>query len=55
MATALNPVIGYSSAAEISKESHRSGKTVKQISIEKGLLSEKEAKKVLDPRKLTGK
>ena len=55
MATALNPVIGYSSAAEISKESYRSGKTVKQVSIEKGLLTEKEAEKVLDPKKLTGK
>ncbi len=55
MATALNPVIGYSSAAEISKESYRSGKSVKQVSIEKGLLTEKEADKVLDPRKLTGK
>ncbi len=55
MATALNPVIGYSSAADISKESYRSGKTVKQVSIEKGLLTKTEADKVLDPRKLTGK
>ncbi len=55
MATALNPVIGYASAAEISKESYRSGKTVKQVSVEKGLLKESEAKKVLDPRRLTGK
>ena len=55
MATALNPVIGYSAAAEISKESYRSGKTVKQVAVEKGLLTEREAKKVFDPRKLTGK
>ncbi len=51
LATALNPVIGYSSAAVISKESYRSGKTVKQVSIKKGLLTEK----VLNPRKVTGK
>lgn len=55
MATALNPVIGYSSAAEISKEAYRTGKTVKDLAVEKGILTEKQAKRVLDPVKLTGK
>lgn len=55
MATALNPVIGYASAAEISKEAYRTGKTVKELVIEKGILDKKEAKKILDPRRLTGK
>jgi fumarate hydratase class II len=54
MATALNPIIGYASAAEISKEAHRTGKTVKQLVIEKGILNEKEANRILDPKKLTG-
>jgi fumarate hydratase class II len=55
MATALNPITGYSRAAEISKEAYRKGKAVKEIVIEKGILSEKEALRILDPLKLTGK
>lgn len=55
MATALNPFIGYSSAAEVSKEAHRTGKTIRQIVIEKGILKEKGAKRLLDPQKLTKK
>ncbi len=54
MATALNPVIGYSAAAEVAKEAYRTGKTVKQIVIEKGILKEKEANRLLDPMRLTG-
>ncbi|MEW6602046.1 MAG: class II fumarate hydratase, partial [Nitrospirota bacterium] len=55
MATALNPIVGYSSAAEVSKEAYKSGKTVKQIAIEKGILSGSSANQALDPYKLTGK
>lgn len=55
MATALNPIIGYSSAAEISKEAYRTGRSVKQIVVGKGILSEFEAERLLDPIKLTGK
>ncbi|RJQ48102.1 MAG: aspartate ammonia-lyase [Nitrospiraceae bacterium] len=55
MATALNPVTGYSYAAEISKEAYRTGKTVKQVVIEKGVLDKKEADRILSPLKLTGK
>lgn len=55
MATALNPIIGYSAAAEVSKEAYRTGKTVRKLAIEKGILTEKKAKTVLNPRKLTGK
>lgn len=55
MATALNPVIGYAAAAEVSKEAYRTGKSVKQITVEKKILKEKEANRLLDPLKLTGK
>jgi fumarate hydratase class II len=55
MATALNPVIGYASAAKISAEAYRTGKNVKQLVVEKNILKEKEASRVLDPRRLTGK
>jgi fumarate hydratase class II len=53
IATKLNPIIGYEKAAEIAKEAGRTGKTVKQIVIEKGILSPVEAEKILDPRYLT--
>jgi len=52
LATALSPIIGYASAAEVSKEAYRTGKTIKQIVIEKGILKEKEAKRLLDPKRL---
>jgi fumarate hydratase class II len=55
MATALNPVTGYARAAEISKEAYRKGKAVKDIVVERGILSEREANRILDPLKLTGK
>jgi fumarate hydratase class II len=55
MATALNPVIGYSSAAEISKEAYKSGSTVKQVTVRKGILQKKDADRVLEPGRLTGK
>lgn len=55
MATALNPIIGYTSAAKISAEAYRTGKNVKQLAVEKNILKEKEASRILDPRRLTGK
>jgi fumarate hydratase class II len=55
MATALNPVIGYASAAEVSKEAYRTGKTVKQIAVDKGILKGSNADKILDPQRLAGK
>jgi fumarate hydratase class II len=54
MATALNPVVGYSSAAEVSKEAHRTGKTVKQVTVNRGIMNKKDADRVLDPARLTG-
>jgi len=53
IATKLNTLLGYEKAAEIAKEAGQTGKTVKQLVIEKGILSAEEAEKVLDPRYLT--
>ena len=53
IATKLNSIIGYEKAAEIAKEAGRTGKSVKQLVIEKGILPPEEAEKVLDPRQLT--
>ncbi|KPK02300.1 MAG: aspartate ammonia-lyase [Nitrospira bacterium SG8_35_4] len=54
MATALNPIVGYSSAAEVSKEAYRTGKTVKEVTVARGIMNKKEADRVLDPARLTG-
>jgi fumarate hydratase class II len=54
MATALNPIIGYTAAAEISKEAYRIGKTVKEVVVKKGILSKSEADRLLNPARLTG-
>src|SRR5256712_679223 len=51
--TRLNPIIGYEKAAELAKESARTGVPIKQLVIEKKLLSPQEAEKLLDPRVLT--
>ena len=53
IATKLNPIIGYEKAAEIAKEAGRTGKSVKEIVIEKKILTAEEAEKVLDPKHLT--
>jgi aspartate ammonia-lyase len=51
--TALNPHIGYTAAAEIAKESLASGKSIRRLVREKGLLSEQELDKILDLRDMT--
>jgi fumarate hydratase class II len=51
--TRLNPIIGYEKAAELAKESFRTGKTVKELVIERGILSKAEAERLLDPKALT--
>ena len=48
-----NPVIGYSKGAEVAKEAMASGRTVRQVVLEKGYLSAAEADKLLDVRALT--
>jgi fumarate hydratase class II len=51
MATALAPAIGYERAAEIAKEAHESGRTVREIASERGVLEPAELERVLDPRR----
>ena len=53
MVTSLAPKIGYDRAAEIAKESARTGKTVREICLEKKVLPEDELKRVLDPIGMT--
>jgi aspartate ammonia-lyase len=51
--TVLNPHIGYLAAAEIAKESIKSGKTIRQLVLEKGLLSPEQVDKIFDVRGMT--
>lgn len=48
LVTALNPHIGYLNAAAIAKESLETGKSLRQLVLEKGLMAEAELAKVLD-------
>ncbi|HEX7184092.1 MAG TPA: class II fumarate hydratase, partial [Thermoanaerobaculia bacterium] len=49
MVTSLVPKIGYDAAAEIAKESVRTGKTVRELCREKKVLPEDELNEALDP------
>ncbi len=51
--TRLNPIIGYEKAAELAKESGKTGVPIKQLVIEKKILSAEDAEKLLDPRVMT--
>ena len=53
MCTSLAPAIGYDKAAEIAKESFKTGKTVRQIALEKKVMDEAALNKALDPRRMT--
>lgn len=53
LATALNPHIGYDAAAETAKEALESGRTVRDVAIEKGYVDEDEADEILDPTQMT--
>jgi fumarate hydratase class II len=49
MVTSLAPKIGYDRAAEIAKEAYRTGRTVRELCLEKQVLPPEELEKVLDP------
>jgi fumarate hydratase class II len=53
MCTSLAPLIGYDQAADIAKESFKSGKTVRQVALERKVASEPELNKALDARRMT--
>ncbi len=53
MVTSLVPKIGYDAAAEIAKESVRSGRTVRELCRDKGVLPEAELAEALDPWSMT--
>ena len=46
--TALNPTIGYEKSAEIIKESMRSGRSIRELVLEQGLMTDEELDRALD-------
>ena len=53
LATVLAPSIGYAAAAEVAKESAKSGKSIRQVILERQILSEEALDQVLAPYPLT--
>ncbi|HNY01178.1 MAG TPA: class II fumarate hydratase [Bacteroidales bacterium] len=54
LVTALNPHIGYDNSAKIAKKAHKEHKTLREATLELGLLSDEEFTKIVDPAKMTG-
>ena len=52
LVTALAPKIGYDSAARIAKKALKNGTTLKHEAIKSGLITEKDYKKIVDPKKM---
>ena len=53
MATALNPLIGYDQAAEIAKQSFKTGRPVRALAREMTSLGPEEIERALEPRRQT--
>jgi aspartate ammonia-lyase len=53
VATALSPHIGYAATADIAKESVRTGKSIRQIATERGVLTEGQLDDILSPERMT--
>jgi fumarate hydratase class II len=53
MCTSLVPVIGYDKSAAIAYQAYREGRTVREVAISEGVLSEAELKKLLNPMSMT--
>ena len=51
--TALNPIIGYSKASELTKEAVKTGRSIIEVIKEKKILNDKTMKRVLDLMRLT--
>ena len=54
VATALSPYLGYKKSAEIAKQAVREDRTVREIVLTDGLMTEQELSRVLDPWSMTG-
>jgi fumarate hydratase class II len=53
MVTSLNPLIGYEKAAALAKEAFATGKTIRQLCREQGILPDSTLNEALDPWRMT--
>ncbi len=53
LATSLAPLIGYDAAAKLAKEAYASGRTIRELCVEKKLLPAAQLKKALDLLEMT--
>jgi aspartate ammonia-lyase len=53
LATALSPYIGYAATAEIAKEAVRTGRTIRELVLERGLMEPQRLDEVLSVEKMT--
>ena len=53
MVTSLNPLIGYERASQLAKEAFKTGKTIRELCLEKGEIPEDQLEKALDPMSMT--
>ncbi len=53
MCTSLAPIIGYDKAADVAKESHKTGKTVREVARERKYMEDGALNKALDARRMT--
>jgi fumarate hydratase class II len=53
LAAALAPAVGHDEAAEIAQEAHRTGRTVREVAEERGVLSPEALDRLLDPYRMT--
>jgi len=52
LVTPLAAKIGYDKAAELAKEAHEKGRTIRELVKEKGVLTDAEIEEILDPGKM---
>ena len=51
--TALLPYIGYEKSAMLAKEAYKTGRPIREIILEKKILTKAEVDKILDPNNMT--
>jgi fumarate hydratase class II len=54
LVTALAPRIGYDLAAEVAKEAHETGRTLREVVLSRKLIPPAELDRLLDPAAMTG-
>jgi fumarate hydratase class II len=53
MSTSLNPLIGYDKAAALVKKAFKTGRTIRELCLEEGILPESTLNQALDPMSMT--